>query len=122
MMPTVFSSLLNNDFQVFRRERTPDGQGGFPFDLVQLPGTVRGRIRPASSTEREQALQEERNITHVFYALAGTDIARGDRLAVVNGSPPLVVDVEGVREPSKAGEHLEVDCREQQLETSEEGS
>ena len=113
---TVFESLLNRNFFVFRRERAADGQGGWPFDFVQQPGTVRGRIRPASSAERERAGQERRDITHVFYAVSGADVARGDRL-VTDG---LVVDVEGVREPSRAGHHLEVDCREVQQEVGVE--
>jgi len=113
---SVFESLLNQNFFVFRRERAADGQGGWPFDFVQQPGTVRGRIRPASSAERERAGQERRDITHVFYAVSGADVERGDRL-VVNG---LVVEVSGVREPSKAGHHLEVDCVESQLERGEE--
>jgi SPP1 family predicted phage head-tail adaptor len=75
---------------------------------------VQGRIRPASSSEREVAQQEERLLTHVLYVAAGSDIARGDRVSVGN----LTVEVLGVREPSKAGEHLEIDCEEQQPEVS----
>ena len=120
---SVFESLLNRNFFVFRRERAADGQGGWPFDYVQQPGTVRGRIRPASSQEQvagRQEWREMREITHVFYAVSGADVARGDRL-VTDG---LVVDVEGVREPSRAGHHVEVDCREvqQELGVEEVGS
>lgn len=115
---TVFESLLNNDFLVFRRERTSDGQGGWPYVPTQI-GEVRGRIRPASSQERVEARQEGREITHVFYAVSGVDVARGDTL-ITDG---LLVEVEGVREPSTAGHHLEVDCREKQPEvTLEDGS
>jgi head-tail adaptor len=115
---SVFTSLLNHTFTVSRRRRTPDGQGGWAIDYVAL-GTIQGRIRPATSVEREQAALEQRQITHVFYCLASETIARGDRLTVGD----LVVDVEGIREPSKAGEHLEVDCLEIQQEQSvEEGS
>ncbi|MCB9135160.1 MAG: phage head closure protein [Anaerolineales bacterium] len=110
---SVFSSLMNHDFFVFRRERTSDGQGGWSFVPTQI-GEVQGRIRPATSQERVEARQEGREITHVFYAVAGTDVARGDTL-VTDG---LLVEVEGVREPSKAGHHLEVDCREKQPEVS----
>jgi SPP1 family predicted phage head-tail adaptor len=112
-MTTVFESLLNHDFAVARRRRTPDGQGGWVFDYVPV-GTVRGRIRPASSQEREVAASEERQVSHVFYCLAGEDIARGDRLLVGE----LVVDVDAVKEPSLAGEHLEIECLERQQEES----
>ena len=115
---SVFTSLLNHDFYHSRRRQTGDGQGGWVEDLVPI-GTVRGRLRPASSSEREQAAQEQRQISHVFYCQAGEDIARGDRLQIGD----LVVEVQGVREPSLAGEHLEVDCMEIQLGQSlEEGS
>lgn len=115
---SVFTSLLNNDFAISRRRRTPDGQGGWVIDYV-AQGTARGRIRPASSAEREVAQREERQITHVLYVVAGTDIERGDRVTVGD----LTVDVEAIREPSKAGEHYEIDCRERQVEVStEEGS
>jgi SPP1 family predicted phage head-tail adaptor len=115
---TVFESLLNHDFTLSRRRRTPDGQGGWSVDYVTV-ATVRGRIRPASASEREQAAQEQRQITHVFYCLAGETIARGDHLALGG----LTVDVDGVREPSLAGEHYEIDCLEIQAEQSlESGS
>lgn len=97
---------------------TPDGQGGWVEDYVAVE-TIRGRMRPASVSERESAAQEQRQISHVFYCTAPSEIARGDRLAIGD----LVVEVQGVREPSLAGEHLEVDCMEIQLGQSlEEGS
>jgi SPP1 family predicted phage head-tail adaptor len=111
----VFQSLLNNDVAIERRQRTPDGQGGWAIGYL-AGDTVRGRIRPASSSEREVAQLEERQITHVLYVLAGTDIERGDRVTVGD----LVVEVEAIREPSKAGEHLEIDCRERQVEVASE--
>ena len=115
---SVFESLLNNDFVQSRRRRTPDGQGGWAIDYVSL-GAIRGRLRPASSRERTEAQQQGREITHVLYVVAGTDIKRGDRVTLNS----LVVDVEAVREPSRAGEHLEIDCREiQQEQTLEDGS
>lgn len=116
---SVFTSLLNNDVAISRRRRTADGQGGHVIDYVAVD-TVRGRIRPASSSEREVAQREERQITHVLYVVADTDIERGDRVVVGD----LTVDVEAIREPSKAGKHLEIDCRERQVEvaTEEEGS
>lgn len=112
---TVFTSLLNNDVVISRRRRTADGQGGWVIDYVD-PHTVRGRIRPASSAERETAQREERQVTHVLYVVAGTDVERGDRVTVDD----LTVDVEAIREPSKAGKHYEIDCRERQFEVAAE--
>lgn len=114
----VFTSLLNNTFAVRRVRRTPDGQGGWAEDFVPVV-TVSGRMRPASSSEREAAMLEERQISHVLYVVAGVDIARGDQ---VEGGG-LVVEVMAVRIPSLSNEHLEIDCLERQFEESvDEGS
>jgi SPP1 family predicted phage head-tail adaptor len=115
----VFQSLMNNSVTLVRQRRTPDGQGGFAIDYVAQP-TVRGRLRPASSGEREVAIKEERQISHVLYVPATTDIRRGD-IASVDG---LQVDVEAIREPSRANEHYECDCLERQVEVNifDEGS
>lgn len=108
---TVFEGLLNHEFDLERRQRAADGQGGSTVDYAPY-GTVRGRIRPASSSEREQAALQQRQISHVFYCLAGEDVKRGDRLSLA----ALVVSVVAVREPSEAGEHYEIDCLETQVE------
>lgn len=113
----VFDSLLNNSFVVERRTRTSDGQGGWAVSYASV-GTISGRIRPASSVEQTVAQQEERQISHVLYCLASEDVERGDRVTC----GLLVVEVLGIREPSLAGEHLEVDCLEIQTETPEVGS
>jgi SPP1 family predicted phage head-tail adaptor len=115
MIIAVFESLLNHDCSVSRRRRTSDGQGGWSKDYVPI-GTLRGRIRPASSAEREQAMLEQRQITHVFYCLASEDVVRGDRLIVED----LTVDIDALREPSKAGHHYEFDALERQFEVSVE--
>jgi head-tail adaptor len=110
---TVFESLLNNAGTVYRRTRTSDGQGGWEIDYA-LHITIQGRIRPAGNTERDVAMLENRRVTHVLYVVAGTDIQRGDRVYIGD----LVVDVEAIREPSLANEHLEIDCIEYQVEAA----
>jgi len=110
---SVFESLLNHTFTIWRRERTSDGQGGWAITYALL-GSAEGRMRPASSAEREVAAAEQRQISHVLYVVDGTDIARGD--LVVGGG--LTVDIQGVREPSQAGHHLEIDCLEMQREVN----
>jgi SPP1 family predicted phage head-tail adaptor len=104
-------SLFNNTFTIERRTRTSDGQGGFTIGYSSQ-GSVSGRVRPASGREREVAAQEGREISHVLYTAADEDVARGDRVTCGD----LILEVLGVREPSKAGHHLEVDCVEQQKE------
>jgi SPP1 family predicted phage head-tail adaptor len=117
MSDAIFDSLLNNTFVSFRRDRIPDGQGGWPIAYVQNI-TFLGRMRPASSAEKETAKREERAISHVLYVVHGEDIERGDW--VIGGG--IAVDVQGVREPSQAAHHLEIDCMETQREATEVGS
>lgn len=115
---SVFTALLNNTFSLSRIVRTFDGAGGWVEARTTI-GTVRGRLRPMGGTERDVADQEQREITHVLYVAAGANIARGDE---VEGAG-VIVEVLGVREPSRAGHHLEVDCREvQRAVTAEDGS
>ena len=111
----VFDSLLNNTFTISRRVMGDDGQGGHPISY-EVIGTAVGRIRPATSAEKAVAQQGQRHITHVLYVRHGVDIARGDMVVTAG----LMMDVQGVREPSLAGEHLEVDCLEVQREAVEE--
>ena len=109
----VFDSLLNNTFAVSRRTRTPDGQGGWAIGYAAVD-TVRGRIRPASGAERTVADAEERQVSHVLYVRPTADVERGDRVTCGD----LTVEVLGIREPSLAGHHLEIDCLERQIEVS----
>lgn len=111
----IFESLLISTFTVERRDRTWDGQGGWAISYEAI-GTVEGRIRPASSSEREIAATEERQITHVLYTLTDEDITRGDRLTCGD----LVVEVMGIREPSLMGHHWEIDGLETQYEETDE--
>jgi hypothetical protein len=53
-----------------------------------------------------------------LYVIAGTDIQRED---TVEGDEVTVM-VLGVREPSRADHHLEIDCLEIQKPTKEVGS
>ena len=114
---TIFESLLGDTFIQTRRTRLPDGMGGWSISHLAM-GTIDGRLRPASAEEITVALQEQRKITHKFYCLAGTDIARGDRVVGENRT----LDVVGVREPAHAGHHLEVDLYEVQKEETDAGS
>jgi head-tail adaptor len=114
---SIFTSLLNNDFLVSRPVRLPNGQGGWAIAYTPL-GTIRGRLRPAGGSERDVADQLERAISHVLYVVAGTDIQRED---TVEGDE-VTVKVQGVREPSRADHHLEIDCLEIQKPTKEIGS
>jgi len=114
---SLFSALLNNDFKISRPVRVSNGQGGWAVAYTVL-GTIRGRLRPASGSERDTAQQEQRAITHVLYVIAGEDIQRDD---LVEGDE-VIVKVQGIREPSRADHHLEIDAQEIQKPTKEVGS
>lgn len=113
----AFEGLLNNQFTISRRDRVSDGQGGWTIVWADV-ATVRGRIRPANSAERVVADKDEQQVTHVLYVVAGEDIARGDLVACLGpeGVHELEVEVLGIREPSQAGHHWEIDCLERQPE------
>jgi SPP1 family predicted phage head-tail adaptor len=103
----VFESLLNNTFSVSRPTRVSDGQGGWALVPVAM-GDVEGRMRPASGAEIEVAALQQREITHVLYVVAADDVRRGDQVT----GDGATWDVLGVREPSRADHHLEIDCRQ----------
>lgn len=113
MTHSVFLSLLNNTFQLARIRRTSNGQGGWAIDYV-ANGEVLGRLRPASGQEILAAQQEGWSLSHILYVVAGADIERGDR--VTGGGQEVYVA--GVREPSTAHEHYEIDCSNTQPEVS----
>jgi len=109
---SVFESLLNHTFTVTRKARVSDGQGGWT-QSYETAGTVSGRMRPATATEKVEAAQRQAEISHVFYTAADEEILRGDRITVQDRT----WDVTAIREPSHAGHHLEIDV----LETQREG-
>ncbi len=109
------AALYNATFTVSRPTRTSDGQGGWARGYAEV-GTVRGRLRPTSATERSVASQQQAQVSHVLYTSAEADVRRGD---LVSGAGQTV-EVIAVREPSHAGHHWEIDCREVQKEAEEE--
>lgn len=111
----LIEALFNHTVTISRRDRIADGQGGYQIVYADV-ASVKGRLCPISSTERDMADREHREISHMLYVLHGTNIARGDQIEVDG----LTLDVMAVREPSRAGYHLEVDCLERQPETTEE--
>jgi SPP1 family predicted phage head-tail adaptor len=108
----LIETLLITTFTQTRRTRASDGQGGFTETWASVDTALTGRMRPASAAERTVADQNRAQISHVLYLLATETIYRGDR--VTDGDRTW--DVIAVREPSHSGHHLEVDCREVQVE------
>lgn len=120
-MSSVFNSLLNNSFTAWQPQRADDGQGGWLLSYSNV-GTVQGRLRPRGGSELNVADQDERRVPHVLYVKAsdtvGSQIGR-DFLITPAADATLIFQVQGVREPSLAGEHLEIDCYQRQLAANE---
>ncbi len=117
----VFDSLLNNGFTAWQPQRASDGQGGWAVTYTAV-GVVQGRMRPRSGRETDVADQVEQRVTHTLYVLASGSVAGQigrDFLITPTGDATRVFEVMGVREPSLAGEHLEIDCWQRQNAANE---
>lgn len=110
-------ALYISVFSVSRPTRTADGQGGWTVGYSDA-GTVQGRLRPASASEKAVAMQMQAQVSHVLYCGASEDLERGDLITCEGRT----VEVIAVREPSHMGHHLEIDCLEIQQEPAETGS
>jgi SPP1 family predicted phage head-tail adaptor len=110
----MLSSLLNREFVHYRKTRTSDGYGGWEEVFVQLPN-FKGRLSPIEGKEQEWAESPVRQLMHVLYTEADLDIRRGDRVLIDNRELEVML----IREPSQAGHHLEIDCREVQEENQD---
>jgi SPP1 family predicted phage head-tail adaptor len=113
----MINALFTHTFTVSRLSTASDGQGGWAQSRVDV-GTILGRLRPTSASERTVAQQGQAQVSHVLYTSADADVQRGD---LVTGAGK-VVEVIAVREPSHMGHHLEVDCQEIQQASEEVGS
>lgn len=102
---STFTSLLNQEFDLYSPVRTSDGQGG--HQLAFLPeGSVMGQMSPKSGAERINARQEQRREELTFYVEASVNISR--EWVVFFGEKWF--EVLGVHNPRTANHHLEVDC------------
>ena len=94
--------LYIHELKLKRKTVTRDSQGGV-VETWQEVKTFKGRIRPASISERELAAKEEATISHVVYCDPSVGITRGD--IVVYGD--LESEIIGVSNPSYLSHHLE---------------
>lgn len=100
--------LLHETMTISRPVAAHDGQGGYTASPVVV-GTARGRVRAARAAEIERAGQRGYAITHVIYAGAGTDVRRGDTVAI-GGDTYRVQGVTVARGLAPGGHHLEVEA------------
>lgn len=108
---THIETLFNSTFTISIKTRASDGRGGWVVSWEEA-GSVEGRMRPASATERLMAAQRQATLSHVLYVDADETIQRGNRIS----DGERTWDVVAIREPSLAGHHLEIECQEIQLE------
>lgn len=109
--PALFRSMLNNDFDVLRAVRTPDGQGGSTQSLTTVR-TIRGRLRPLDIKESLTEARLAVHFTHVLYVEAGDEPAPGESVRITGQAARQWRVVEGA-EPSYAGQHVAVRCVEE---------
>lgn len=110
-----FRGLMNRTLTIQRKSGSPDGQGGHTLTYSDI-GSTRGRIRPASSTERTIAEAWDALVSHVGYTPAGVDVRRDDRITTDNNGDTLYFRVKAVRNPSLKNHHLEIDLEQMQLD------
>jgi len=106
---SLIDGLYISTFTHTRMSGTADGQGGWTQSPSVL-GTIQGRMRPATATERVVAVQRQAEISHVLYCGADENVLRED---VLTGEGRTWT-VEAIREPSHAGHHLEIEVLELQ--------
>lgn len=99
------ASLLTHTFTHRRKAFEEDAYGG-RTESEETLGTVRGRLRPMTIEELAVAESTAAKSDHVLYVEGDEDVQRGDELEGAG----VTLTVAGVRNPSYAGHHLEVDC------------
>ena len=106
-----FQKLMNRTYEVLRKERVPDDQGGFTEELVPVL-KVKGRLSSAGGrAEGFDAGQWVNHVDYVLFVPAPQDIRRQDEIRDGNGFSLRVLEV---KEPSQAAFHLQVGCEETQ--------
>lgn len=97
--------LLVSALDVYRRTRTPDGQGGFEFTYTLLEAGRPVKVDQASARERSEAEQAGASMTHKIYQADTADSQRGDEFR----SGDKTYRVNNVVEPSHSGVYRRAD-------------
>lgn len=107
MIDNIFKNLLISDFEVFRKQRTPDGAGGNETVLVKV-GDIKGRLSlrgTALASDYVRAMQDISAYVYILFTLPNVDIKKDD-IVVGEGRDLRVVII---KEPSHMGHHLEIE-------------
>ncbi len=88
----MIGHLLNSTATVYRPAFAADGRGGRSTTFSGV-GTIRVKVGQPSAEEREIAARGGATLSHVVHAPYGTDVRRGDELAVGGVRRLRVIDV-----------------------------
>ena len=99
-------ALLNNTLTLQTLTEIADGAGGHTASWTDV-GTFRASISPISSNERLMQDKTTAMLTHRVYC-DNMDIIESDRIKWGD----IVFEIMGIRNPSEAYAHLEIDVRE----------
>ena len=102
----ISSGLLNQTLTLQTLTETSDDQGGVTSTWTDA-GSFRGRISPLSSQERLMQDKTLNTTTHRVYC-DPIDIMPNDRIKWGD----YYFEITGIRNPSEAYHHLEIDVRE----------
>lgn len=103
---SISRGLLNQTLTIQNRSEVDDGMGGITFTWADL-GSFKGRISPISAQERLMQDKTGMTTTHRIYCDPMT-VSPKDRIRW--GS--YYFEIIGIRNPSEAYHHLEIDVRE----------
>ena len=102
----ISPALLNNTLTLQTLTEVDDGAGGHTETWVDI-GSFKARISPISSNERLMQDKTTAMLTHRVYC-DSMDIIESDRIKWGD----IVFEIIGIRNPSEAYSHLEIDVRE----------
>ena len=102
----ISRGLYNHTLTLQSLTETADSQGGVTTTWTSM-GSFSARISPLSAAERLLQNKVTEGITHRIYC-DSMDVIEADRILWGD----LVFEIKGIRNPSEAFSHLEIDVNE----------
>jgi len=107
-------ALLTSACTIQRRQRSKAPSGGGWATSWEQVDAVLGYVRSMGTSVADDPSQPQGRVSYRVYMRVGADVQQRDRI-LVDGHE---LEVIGVREPSAAGYHLEIDAAEWQTEAA----
>lgn len=113
MSDTVFASLMNATFDIYRGTRVANTTGGFKKSFAKV-ATIRGRLSSKNNKTQEPVIagRQGNAIEHILFTFTGENIQRDDVVVPVIPKITKNFRVIGIVEPSLMGHHWEINCEE----------